>query len=131
MTVPFLLSLDFKKTSTWTSDDRQSSQIYRHGSASIDELSKALVEKKNFFLRCLSKKKNLGSEIELQEIIVAAYNPNSREIGTIFLVIENLNKRPSDVVPINSINATGIFERFNEIRSGKYLEATNQLLLFL
>jgi len=129
MTVPFLISLDFKKTSTWTSDDRQSSQIYRNGTATIDDLSMRHIGRKNFFMRCLSKQKVLNKDIELRELIVAAYNEKNKEIGNIFVVIENLIKQDTENNDINSINATGIFERLNDIRNGKYL-STNQILLF-
>lgn len=130
MTVPFLLTLDFKKTSTWTSDDRQSFQIYRTGSVTIDDLSMALLLRKNFYTRCLSKKKILDSNVELQEIIVVAYNENNKEIGNIYLVTENLLKKHTDMTHINSINATGVFDKLNEISNGKYINSTDQVLLF-
>lgn len=128
MKIPFLFNLDFSITSTWTSKEKNSILIHRYGIVTIDDKSKNRLKKTNFHTRVLFKNLLIG-EAEMKEIIIAAYNSKNQEIGSIFLVIENLISSHKDITPISSISASGIFDELNNVTDGKHLDKTNQVIL--
>lgn len=125
---PFLITLKNEISSSWKSDEKNAIQIHKYGVVEIDKESLKSFDRKNFYGRFLSKSLHIRDAL-IQEIMIGAYDSNNIEIGSIFLIIENLISSKNNTYTINDVSASGIFKSINNITQGKLFKETNQIIL--